>query len=74
MQLKLQHGNQDKKQEPQLLGQQKNQRAIEQEGQMQQQIMQSQDRQMEEVAITIRNMREIGRVMGDELDDQQMYI
>jgi hypothetical protein len=30
----------------------------------------SQDKQVEEVAITIRNMREIGRVMGDELDDQ----
>ncbi|KAJ3255620.1 Syntaxin-10 [Boothiomyces macroporosus] len=43
---------------------------IENEQMMQQQIMQSQDKQMDEVAVTIRNMKEIGRVMGDELEDQ----
>ncbi|KAI8913236.1 t-SNARE [Gorgonomyces haynaldii] len=56
-----------------LLGQKKpetNQKYIEREEQHQQMLMQNQDRQMEEVAVTVRNLGEVARVMGDELDDQ----
>ncbi|KAJ3363648.1 H(+)-transporting V1 sector ATPase subunit F [Kappamyces sp. JEL0680] len=35
--------------------------------------MQQQDQQVEQVAVTIRNLREIGEVMGNELDDQTRY-
>ncbi|KAJ3302560.1 Syntaxin-6 [Kappamyces sp. JEL0829] len=45
-------------------------RAIENEKQQQQLMMQQQDQQVEQVAVTIRNLREIGEVMGNELDDQ----
>ncbi|KAI8892610.1 syntaxin 6, N-terminal-domain-containing protein [Globomyces pollinis-pini] len=45
-------------------------RAIEDEQMQQQMIMQNQDRQMDEVVVTVRNLKEIGRVMGNELDDQ----
>jgi methyl-accepting chemotaxis protein len=46
------------------------QSTMENESQLQQQILETQDKQIDEVAITVRNMREIGRVMGNELDDQ----
>lgn len=36
----------------------------------QQMVMDQQDRQVEEVAVTVGNLKEIARVMGDELDDQ----
>ena len=47
-----------------------NSKFIEREQQQQQMIMQNQDRQIEEVAVTVGNLREIAQVMGDELDDQ----
>ena len=35
--------------------------------------MEQQDAQVEQVAQTVRNLREIGEVMGNELDDQTRY-
>ncbi|KAH9265511.1 hypothetical protein BASA83_011107 [Batrachochytrium salamandrivorans] len=36
----------------------------------QQSLMREQDEQMDDVAVTVGNLREVARVMGDELDDQ----
>ncbi|KAI8926438.1 syntaxin 6, N-terminal-domain-containing protein [Entophlyctis helioformis] len=47
-----------------------NQRFVEREQQQQQMVMEQQDRQMDDVAVTVGNLREVARVMGDELDDQ----
>ncbi len=47
-----------------------NSRFIESEQETQQLIMRDQDNQLEDVAVTVGNLKEIARVMGDELDDQ----
>ena len=35
--------------------------------------MQQQDQQVDQVAVTVKNLREIGEVMGNELDDQTRF-
>lgn len=62
-----------KKADKHLAAESGNQRRIESEQQQHQEVMQNQDRQMDQVAVTIRNMREIGEVMGEEIDDQHRY-
>ncbi|KAJ1341249.1 hypothetical protein BSLG_004184 [Batrachochytrium salamandrivorans] len=47
-----------------------NQRFVEREQSQQQSLMREQDEQMDDVAVTVGNLREVARVMGDELDDQ----
>ncbi|EGF81156.1 hypothetical protein BATDEDRAFT_87407 [Batrachochytrium dendrobatidis JAM81] len=47
-----------------------NQKFVEREQQQQQALMQDQDAQMSDVAVTVGNLREVARVMGSELDDQ----
>ena len=51
-----------------------NQRFVEREKEQQQQFMEQQDHQMEDVAVTVSNLKEVARVMGDELEDQTRYI
>lgn len=36
-------------------------------------IMQQQDAQVEQVGQVVRNLREIGQVMGNELDEQERW-
>ena len=50
-----------------------NQKFVEREQQQQQALMQDQDAQMSDVAVTVGNLREVARVMGSELDDQTRY-
>jgi 4-aminobutyrate aminotransferase-like enzyme len=38
--------------------------------QQEQEIMNTQSNQMNEIHVTVKNLREIGQVMGNELDDQ----
>ncbi|ORY41321.1 hypothetical protein BCR33DRAFT_718944, partial [Rhizoclosmatium globosum] len=39
-----------------------------------QMIMKEQDQQLEGVAVTISNMKEIAQVMNQEIDDQTAYV
>jgi hypothetical protein len=47
-----------------------NQKFIEREQQQQLQMMHNQDRELEAVADTVGNLKEIAYVMGNELDEQ----
>jgi archaellum component FlaC len=42
------------------------------EAMQQQSLMRDQDEQLEEVGITVGNLRQQAREMGDELDEQEM--
>jgi hypothetical protein len=46
---------------------------LEQEQQQQMMMMKDQDREMEAVASTVVNLKEIATVMGNELDEQSRY-
>lgn len=51
-----------------------NQKFIEREQQQQMTMMHDQDREMEAVATTVVNLKEIATVMGNELDEQSRYV
>ena len=46
---------------------------IENEQEQQQVMMQRQDDQMDQIGGVVRNLREIGEVMGNELEDQERF-
>lgn len=47
---------------------------IENEQEQQQVMMQRQDDQMDQIGGVVRNLREIGEVMGNELEDQERFV
>jgi syntaxin 6 len=51
-----------------------NQKFVEREAQLQEQIMREQDNQLEDVMDTVGNLKEVAVVMGRELEDQTAYV